>query len=160
MKPILIAYDGSDCARRAIEAGAGLYASDRDAIVVNVWTAPLPPDVAYAGFAPVVPDSHSFEAQQRVTLAEAERIAAEGTQLAREAGFAATAMTAKKRSDVAGTLAAVASEVGAGAIVAGSRGRGPVKGLLLGSVTLALLHDAEQPVVVVPPKAARVRQPA
>ena len=156
MHPIVICYDGSEYARRAITEAGGLYADGRPAVVLHVWTAPLPPDVAYAGFAPVVPDAAAYQAQQRATEAEAERVAEEGAQLARDAGFDAEPLVVKKRDDVAGTVATVASELGAAAVVAGSRGRNLVTGLLLGSVTLGLLHDAEQPVVVVPPRAGAV----
>lgn len=160
MNPIAICYDGSEPAKRAIEAAAELYPHGQPAVVLNVWTAPLPPEVAFAGLAPVVPDAKSFESHKRVTAAEAERLATEGAELARAAGFDAEPITVEKRDDVAGTVAAVATELGATAIVAGSRGRGPVRGVLLGSVTLGLLHDAEQPVLVVPRKATQVRQPS
>lgn len=50
-------------------------------------------------------------------------------------------------------IAERARELGADAIVVGTRGHGPVAGLLLGSVTQRLLHIAECPVLAVPPTA-------
>jgi nucleotide-binding universal stress UspA family protein len=47
----------------------------------------------------------------------------------------------------------VARSAGAGLLVVGSRGRGPVTGALLGSVSQAVLHHAACPVVVVRPEA-------
>jgi nucleotide-binding universal stress UspA family protein len=47
-------------------------------------------------------------------------------------------------------IADVAREVGADLIVVGTRGYGPIAGLVLGSVTLRLLHVAACPVLSVP----------
>jgi nucleotide-binding universal stress UspA family protein len=47
-------------------------------------------------------------------------------------------------------IADVARELGADLIVIGTRGHGPIAGLVLGSVVLRLLHVAPCPVVAVP----------
>src|SRR5262249_37852661 len=53
-------------------------------------------------------------------------------------------------SGVAHAIADIATQSKADLIVAGTRGRSPVEGLLLGSVTQRLLHIAKQPMLVVP----------
>jgi nucleotide-binding universal stress UspA family protein len=52
----------------------------------------------------------------------------------------------------------IATEAGADLILAGTRGRSPVAGLLLGSATERLLHLARQPVLVVPTRIERDSQ--
>ena len=51
---------------------------------------------------------------------------------------------------IAETILAVADEAGASAVVLGTRGLTGLKSLLLGSVSHAVLQDADRPVVVVP----------
>jgi nucleotide-binding universal stress UspA family protein len=52
--------------------------------------------------------------------------------------------------DPAQEIIQVAKDEGVDLIVMGSRGMGPIQGLLLGSVTNRVLHGAERPVLVVP----------
>jgi nucleotide-binding universal stress UspA family protein len=54
-------------------------------------------------------------------------------------------------SHAAQTLAQVARDVDADAIVVATRGHGPIAGALVGSVTQQLLHLAPCPVLAVPP---------
>ena len=160
MNAIVIAYDGSDAARGAIEAAQAIYPRRQAAIVVNVWTPPMPPEVAYAGFAPIRPDTATYQEAMAAAEREARRIAAEGAELALAAGFDAAPRAIRKSREVAKTLASLAEQLGAVAIVAGCRGQSPLKGLVLGSVTSGLLREADRPVIVVPARAARLSRAA
>ena len=71
-------------------------------------------------------------------------------QLRHDAGAGGTVELDLLGGAPAEALALAASVRSADAIVVGSRGLGPVRGAL-GSVSEALLHEADVPVVVVPP---------
>jgi nucleotide-binding universal stress UspA family protein len=60
------------------------------------------------------------------------------------------ARTEQRVRSVADTILAVAAEIDAEAILVGTRGRGGLKSLLLGSVSHAVVHLAGRPVLVVP----------
>jgi nucleotide-binding universal stress UspA family protein len=79
-----------------------------------------------------------------------ERVKARGAELA-ESGYD-THLTDKKTvgGQPAHVIADFAEQCNADLILAGTRGHGAVAGLLLGSVTMRLLHVAPCPVVVVP----------
>lgn len=57
--------------------------------------------------------------------------------------------------DVAERVSAVASELGADLIVAGTEARGAIQGMIMGDTTRAILRRSPCPVVVVPPLSAR-----
>lgn len=58
--------------------------------------------------------------------------------------------------DPAESLLSLADEEAAALLVVGSRGRGPLKAALLGSVSSALATHAPCPVLIVPPDASRL----
>ncbi|HSC48702.1 MAG TPA: universal stress protein [Gaiellaceae bacterium] len=80
----------------------------------------------------------------------------EQVQEARKQGLEASfSIVPRLSAGTAHTIASTARELGADAIVVGTRGHGPAIGLLLGSVTQRLLHLAPCPVLVVPPHGAQ-----
>jgi nucleotide-binding universal stress UspA family protein len=153
---ILIAYDGSDDAKSAIEHTGSLM-SGQPALVVTVWepyiqilTRHPAPGTLLAGDNMTEIDGASREA--------ADDRAEEGAALARVHGFSASSRGVAREDSIAETLLAVADRANASAIVTGSRGLGGLGSLLLGSVSHALLQHADRPVVIVPsPKVARKR---
>ena len=82
---------------------------------------------------------------------EEERVATEALQEAvtacREAGV--TYATRSERGAVAATIDRVAREERAAQIIMGTRGLGGVRGLLLGSVAMQLLHVTDVPITLV-----------
>jgi nucleotide-binding universal stress UspA family protein len=144
--PAIVAFDGSAESERAVRAAAGLF-FDRRLVVVSVWE----PGLAYA---PVMGGYPMPTVEEAALLDEVqhERAAATaeaGAQIARDLGADAEAHAQADRARIADTVAELAGELGACAIVVGTRGRGAVKSKLLGSTSLALLHRAPCPVVVV-----------
>jgi nucleotide-binding universal stress UspA family protein len=89
---------------------------------------------------------------------DAERIAQEGADLARDAGLDASPRTAIRAVSVAGTIVAEGERTQASVIVMGSRGLGGLGSFFLGSVSHAVLQQADRPVMVVPSQAVAERR--
>lgn len=152
--PILIAYDGSDAARHAIDHMASLFSGAR-AVIVYVRP-PLESVAAHLEGHPALEEVRSVEAQAHDA---AERLALEGAAYARRIGLDAEARVSSSADSVADALIAIADEVDAALIVLGSRGRRELKSLLLGSVSHHVVHHARRPALVVPtPTLARARR--
>jgi nucleotide-binding universal stress UspA family protein len=122
--PVVIGYDASADADRAVDAAAALLPG-RLALVVH----------AGAGGSEGVAELGAGRARNAgmSAMADARIVGPTG-------GSAA----------VGAALAAAAAAAGAAAIVVGSRGRSAVKELLLGSVAMAVLRAARGPILVVP----------
>lgn len=97
------------------------------------------------------------EAIDEATRERAEERAQEGTQFAREAGFDAEARISEQASTTAEAILATADAIGASAILLGSRGLTGLKSALLGSVSNAVIHNADRTVIVVPSPGGRRR---
>lgn len=143
---ILIAYDGSDDAKAAIEQASKLFPGET-VTVLTVWQRFIDTMARVGGGYSIVFDYDEIDVEaEKGALEKAQ----EGVALAREAGLDATARTAVVDSTVAGAILAEATAVEAGAVVCGSRGYGGVKSLMLGSTSHHILQHADLPVVVVP----------
>ena len=143
--PILIAYDGSDDARHAIDHAAAMLGG-ADAVVLYVRQ-PLEGLAAHAEGHPALEDVGSID---DAPLDSGERIAAEGADYARRAGLNAVPRVASSIDAVAETVVRVADELDARLVVLGSRGRRSLKSLVLGSVSDHVVHHARRPALVVP----------
>jgi nucleotide-binding universal stress UspA family protein len=152
--PILIAYDGSETARHAIGEAAALFPA-RPAIVITVWE----PGLAYAS-APTTPalgdgmtiGSIDFEAGREIEAASqdhAQQVARAGAELARVKGLQAEPEAVADATAAGEAIAGRAGELGAAAIVVGSRGLSGLRARLEGSTSAAVLKHAPCPVLVV-----------
>lgn len=141
---ILICYDGSAEAERAIEAAAALF-GPRRAVVVDVlpW---MTAAESVAASSSVVPGT----AFDEVNEAEARRIAGRGAEIARSAGFEAEPRGELASSTWAG-IVGVADELDAAVIVIGPRGLTGMKKIFDASVSQQVAEHAGRPVLIVPP---------
>lgn len=148
MTPVILGYDGSDPAQAAARAAAELYPG-REVVVVSAWRSAR----RAAAFARVaVPDGVVSSAVERLDeedVREAEQLVAEGAGIVREAGGTATELVVEAEAPIWRTLADIADERDAAAVVVGSRGRSELAAGLLGSVSSGLLHHCDRPVTVV-----------
>ncbi|MDA8068584.1 MAG: universal stress protein [Actinomycetota bacterium] len=143
---ILIAYDGSDDAKAAVERAGKLFPGAA-ATILTVWQRSIDAMTRAGGGITVALD---FEVMDADAERAAANTAAAGAELAREASLDAQPQTAVVKSTVAGAVLATAMEAGAAAVVCGSRGHSGLLSLMLGSVSHHLIQHAEIPVVVVP----------
>jgi nucleotide-binding universal stress UspA family protein len=151
--PVLIGYDGSGTARRAIRETATLFGSRR-ALVVTVWE----PGLAYevdripAGepnmaLSPV--DVAGTQEVDEALEARAHRIADDGTELAKSLGLQAEALVVAEEHNVSDSIVKLAQKRGVAAIVVGSRGRSGLRARLEGSTSIAVVKHSSCSVLVV-----------
>lgn len=133
MSKILVAYDGSESARRALDEAASL--ARRDDTVTIVGVAEVLPAVGPAPM--LVPEEHE----------ERQRELAEATAILKERGIEAEAV--ERRGEAATMILDEAEKEGADLIVVGTRGLNSAKRWLLGSVSTKVLHHAPCNVLVV-----------
>lgn len=135
-KPILLCYDGSDDAFRAIEFAGSLFAGHK-AVVLSVWE-----KYGVLSGIPRVDDSLMQEATREM--------AADGVERANAAGFEATAAALEAEHGVADAIIEAADAHDAMLVVMGTRGNTGIRSLLLGSVSHAVAHHAHRPLLIVP----------
>ena len=134
MSKILVAYDGSESSKRALEEAAKLC--DNGATMTVVSVAEELPQFGRAA-AMLVPEEHE---ERRRELREA------GAMLS-ERGIAARFV--ERRGDAATKILEEAEKEEAELIVMGTRGLASGKRWLLGSVSTKVLHHASSNVLVV-----------
>ena len=142
--PILICYDGSAAAVRAIETAAALL-GPRRAVVLDVASPMSAAESVAAPYSAMV-----GAALEETNVAEAARIGDEGTEIARSSGFEAVARTTQAVPTWEGVVE-IADELDAPLIVVGSRGLRGLNEALRGSFSHQVAEHAGRPVLIVPP---------
>ena len=148
--PLVLCYDGSESAARAIRA-AGTLCSPRAAVVVNLWESWVTEAPVLAGVAR--PVNAMTEELDEIATGLSESTSADGVRLAADAGFDAQPVSACSAGSLWRSLLDVADQHGAEALVLGARG---LTGLsrVLGSVSNGVVHHSKRPVLVVPEPSA------
>ena len=130
---IVLAYDSSDGAKRALDVVLGIARENDEVTVVGVAEG-----IPLFGYAGTLPSPEQEEARDR-QLAEAE------TALA---GGASPVSVAAGSGDPATAILDVAEKESADLIVMGTRGLGTAERWLIGSVSDKVLHHAHCSVLV------------
>jgi nucleotide-binding universal stress UspA family protein len=149
--PLVIAFDGSEASRAALERAAELFPG-RDVMIATVWEPGLALEFsAYDSFGTVAPppDPNTVAELDRAQRDHSTKVAQAGAELAKSLGLQATPHPVEDDVDVADTLIQLAESAGAGAIVVGSHGVTGLRSRIVGSVARKLLSHCRCPVVVV-----------
>lgn len=141
---ILLCADGSDLAKKALTAGIGVLRQGAPLELVAVLEPLDPTLVTGTGFAGGMMAPDVFEANER----DREEITLEELTTLRDELGILDAATTVLRGDAGAALCAYAEEIGAAAIVLGSRGRGGIRRAVLGSVSDHIVRHAPCPVIV------------
>jgi nucleotide-binding universal stress UspA family protein len=141
--PLILCYDGSEAAERAIRIAPVLVGRGRTAQVLYVYK----------------PTERSLGVAQGITggridapvlgEADAHGIVERGVAIARDAGFEAEPRLRVADRRTAALVAETAEEVDAPAIVMGTRGASGLKSAVLGSVSREVVNAYHRPVVLV-----------
>ena len=161
MTRILVAFDGSPPARKAVELGGSLFPG-ADAVVMSVATGLENLEDSASGARAALPDAvirTAVDELRASALAEIQELAEEGASLARSAGLDARPDPRVADGPVWAAVLSAARETEADAVVCGTHGHGVVGRAILGSVASGLVQHAALPVVVVPAGAGPAEGP-
>jgi nucleotide-binding universal stress UspA family protein len=151
--PVVIGYDGSPAAERALAEAAAVLRPG-PALVVVAWEAGRAYEAAeWQAITLDVPvptvDLRTAAELDQAAYASAQRAGQQGAAIARALGLPAVSLVVAEDADVAQTLVRVAREQDAPALVIGRRHHGALSEALLGSTERSVLDSAPCPVLVV-----------
>ncbi|MFC8526386.1 universal stress protein [Nocardia sp. NPDC057227] len=148
---MLIAYDGSENAKRAITY-AGRFLSAERAVVLTAWEPMVRQAARLSGLSGVMqPEWVPEDEIEDIAYQDARAVNAEGLHLAQLAGLNAEARTEESSTTIWNAIVECADELDVDIIVAGTRGSTGLRALLRSSVADAVLKHCHRPVLLVPP---------
>lgn len=134
--PILVCYDGSEGAHRAIEFVAVAFPL-RHVVVLSVWE----PILVFGAY-PLMNEADLWDATKK--------LAANGCARAAALGLDPTCAVAEAPQGVAAAIIEAAENQNAMLIVMGSRGHHGIHSDVLGSVVHSVAHASQRPLAIVP----------
>ncbi len=143
--PVLIAYDGSDFAKAAIDEVAGQLAPGREVLVLTVWE-PFEA-IPFLGVGGVGANQDAVDAIVTDSEKGARTVAEEGAKRALGAGLDARALV-ESGAPAWQRIVKAAEEQDASLVAIGSRGRSGLGYVLLGSVATAVAQHSKRPVLI------------
>ncbi|MGE2833208.1 universal stress protein [Mycobacterium sp. SMC-4] len=147
---IVIAFDGSPTARRAVHYAGRFLSADR-AILLTVWSPLDRGSEAVASYDLDGPPDPVPADEIDIALAEAQRINEQGHELATAAGLPVEPLCVAQTYTVWQAIIDVADEVDADLIVTGTRATTGFRSLIQSSVADHVLRRGHRPVLIVPP---------
>jgi len=149
MTVLMIAYDGSPNARRAVTYAARFLTAER-AVLLTVWEPMRGVDDAVSidlDGPPDAPDEEDLD----IAFADAQHTNDEGVALARAAGLNVEPLCVAVAGSVWRAIIEAADRLDADLVVTGTRGTTGVRSLLQSSVADRVLRHGGRPVLIVPP---------
>ncbi len=149
---MVVAFDGSDESVEAARTAGALF-HDRPVLIVTVWEPGMAmamiPVTSSADMSYIPPPPDQVAAVDKAQREHAEAMAQSGVEIASAEGAAAQAYPVPDEANAAETIAAIAEQRDAAALVVGSRGLGRMKSAILGSTSRKLMHETHRPLLVV-----------
>jgi nucleotide-binding universal stress UspA family protein len=144
---IVIAYDGSENARHAIEVAARQL-GPRHADVVHAWE-PLASATSRLAIYAAIGGAAGAEVELEAERAQAT--AEEGARIARDAGFDAEAIALRSDGPAADAIVGYVEDHAPRIVVMGTRGLSGARSVIAGSVSHQVTQHLRSPVLIVPP---------
>jgi nucleotide-binding universal stress UspA family protein len=149
--PLLAGWDGSAEAGRALQECARWFGG-ADVVIAHVWESPLRHTLSARALQAMPLDDvrEVIHALDEDLTARHAQTAEAGAERARALGLRPRVRGVESGERPSEVLLALAEEEQSRLIAVGRRGRGSLSAALLGSVSAALTHAGERPVLIVP----------